>query len=300
MSNRNRYFQKFPLTEYDGKPALNITRRVAFNENVKGFITAFYTHTIPADERIETLAYNYYDDVDLDWLIYHANDIVDPYFQTPLTYQDFDNFIISKYGSIENAKQKTIHYKNNYESDSNIISTSAYNALPANEKKYYQPVLGAISIAGYERAEVDFIVSTNKLETFEISSADGEFIKDEIIQRTDDESSFAEVASSNSTNIIIHHVRGDFFANTDYTIVGKESNVVATVNANSFQLLQNVIPRSVDSDAPIEQQFDESVYYSPVSFYDYEEQLNEERREIYLVDTAYKQKLNDQLKELMK
>lgn len=300
MSNRTRYFEKFPLTEYNGIPSLNILKRVSFNENVKNFITAFYTHTVPADEKFEILAYNYYDDVDYDWLIYHANDIIDPYYQTPLTYDDFDRYIESKYGSIERAQRKTIYYRNNYRSDGSVLSPSAYNAKPAQEKKYWQPILSAISIAGYERAEVDFTVSTNKIETFDILSTNGTFIKNEVIKRDDDESTFAEITSANSTNLIIHHVRGDFSGNTNYTIVGEESGATATVNAASFQLLQNVIPRNVGVGISEGQQFDESVYYSPVSFYDYEEELNEQRREIYLVDTAYKQKLNDQLKELMK
>jgi len=286
MSRRNRYFEKFPLTEYNGKPALNILKRVAFNENVRNFITAFYTHTLPADEKIENVAYNYYDDVDFDWLIYHANDIVDPYFQTALTYDDFDNFIISKYGSLRNSKRKTIHYKNNYEGDPQILSSSAYNALQSGQKKYYQPVLSQTGIAGYERAEVDFIASTNKIESFDLVT-EGEFIDNEVIVR-DDDSSFAEISWSNTSSLVIRHVRGDFSDNTNYTIIGEESGVTATVNAESYTLLNEVIPTAEQS------------FYSPVSFYEYEEEENEERREIYLVQSDYKEKLNDQLKELMK
>lgn len=288
MSRRTRYFEKFPLTEYNGKPALNILKRVAFNEKVRNFITAFYTHTLPADEKIETVAYNYYDDVDYDWLIYHANDIVDPYYQTALTYEDFDNFIISKYGSLQRAKRKTIHYKNNYSGDEQMLSTSAFNALESGQKKYYQPVLSRIGIAGYERAEIDFITSTNKIESFDLTTSVGEFIDNEVIVRDDDESSFAEISWSNTSSLVIQHVRGDFSGNTNYTITGEESGATATVNADSYTLLNEVIP-------PAEQSF-----YSPVSFFEYEEELNEERREIYLVQNSYKEKLNDQLKELMK
>lgn len=287
MSERNRYFQKFPLTEYNGIPSTNIVKRVALNEQVRNFITAFYTHTMPTDEKFENVAYDYYGDVNLDWLIYHANDIVDPYYQEPLSYEDFDNFIQIKYGSIRNARQKTIHYKNNYENSDEILSMSAYVSKPAQEKKYWQPVLSQTGIAGYERSTQDFIVSTNRLETFDLTTDSGPFIKNEIIRKNDDEITFAEVASANSTNLILQHIRGDFSANTNYTITGDESGVTATVNANSFQLLQNVIPEG------------ESIYYSPVSFYDYEEELNEKRREIYLVDSSYSRILNEQLEQLL-
>lgn len=288
MSRRTRYFEKFPLTDYNGRPALNIMKRAVFNENVKNFITAFYTHTLPADEKIENVAYNYYDDVDYDWLIYHANDIVDPYFQTPLTYENFDDFIKEKYGSIQRAQRKTIHYKNSYEGDQTVLSTTAYAGLTDGQKKYYEPVLSQINIAGYERAEIDFITSTNKIESFDLVTSSDAFINNEIVKRDDDLNSFAEIAWVNTTSMVIKHVRGDFSGNTNFTITGEESGATATVNANSYSLLNETIPA------------DEQVYYSPISFYEYEEELNEQRREIYLVQTEYKEKLNDQLKELMK
>lgn len=286
MSQRNRYFEKFPLTEYNGIPALNIVKRAAFNENVRNFITAFYTHTMPTDEKYENVAYDYYGDVDLDWLIYHANDIIDPYYQRPLSYDDFDNYIISKYGSLSRAKQNTIHYHNNYEGNDEIISLSAYVSKLAQEKKYWQPVLSQFGIAGYERSAEDFIVSTNKIETFDLVTANGTFIKNEIIKRDDD--NIAQIASANTSSLIIQHIRGDFSSNTNYTITGSESGATATVNAETFQLLQNVIPEG------------EQVYYSPLSFYDYEEELNEARREIYLVDSSYAPNINEQLQNLLR
>lgn len=288
MSRRTRYFEKFPLTEYDSVPSVNILKRAAFNEKVKGFITAFYTHTIPAGERIENIAFNYYDDVDYDWLIYHANDIVDPYFQVPLSNEDFTNYIVQKYGSEQLARRKTIHYKNNYESDVQVLSTAGYAALATGQKKYWSPVLSTVGVSGYERAEEDFIASTNKIETFDILSVTGTFQKDEVIVQDSDSTSFAEVSSANTTNLIIRHVRGDFSANTNYTITGEQSGATATVNADSYALLSEVIPST------------EQVYYSPVSFYDYEEDLNEQRREIYLVQDSYRSTLNDQLKNLMR
>ena len=77
MSDREQYFRKFPLIPYNGVPSINILRRVDFNNNVKNFFTAFYSFNIQSGERIETIAHDYYEDVDLDWLIYLTNNIVD-------------------------------------------------------------------------------------------------------------------------------------------------------------------------------------------------------------------------------
>lgn len=288
MASRTQYFRKFPFIDYNGRIGVNITRRAAINENVKNFLTAFYTYTIPNSDRIEHVAYDYYNDINLDWLIYHANDIIDPYYQVSRNIEEFNNFIIDKYGSLRLARRKTIHYKNNYEGDTNTITTAAYQALSKEQKKYYQPVQNERGTIAYERAKIDFIISTNKIETFDVLNVSGTFRKNEVIVRDGDSTTFAEVSSVANTNLIIQHVRGDFSANTNYTITGEESGATATVNANSFQLLSSVVST------------DEQVYYSPISFYDYEEQLNEDRREIFLVDNIYSTTLNEQLTEIMR
>jgi len=288
MASRTEYFRKFPFIDYNGAISVNIVKRAALNENVKNFLTAFYTYTIPNSDRIEHVAYDYYDDVNLDWLIYHANDIIDPYYQTSRTIDEFNRFIADKYGSLRLAQRKTIHYKNNYESDTEIIPVSSYQSLSKGQKKYYQPVQNKNNTIGYERSKHDFIISTNKIETFDILNVSGNFIKNELIVRNDDNTTFAEVSSSNSNNLIIQHVRGDFSANTNYTITGEESGTTATVNAESIKLLSLTVGE------------DEQIFYSPVSFYDYEEQLNNDKQEIFLVDSIYSTTIDEQLTEIMR
>src|SRR5690606_25669681 len=58
----------------------------------------------------DTIAYKYYNDVTLDWVIFLINQIFDPFFQWPLSYQEFNEFIVKKYGSIENAMNTTFKY----------------------------------------------------------------------------------------------------------------------------------------------------------------------------------------------
>ena len=91
----NQYFQKFPLISYRDNISVDITRRVDFDSNIKSYIQAFYEYVLTEDQRIEDVAFNYYNDVDLDWLIYLSNDIIDPYFDVPLTNKQFDSYIIT-------------------------------------------------------------------------------------------------------------------------------------------------------------------------------------------------------------
>lgn len=286
MADRQAYFRKFPITVYRGIPALNLLRRVDFNSNVKNFYTAFYAHTVDAGERIETLAHDYYGDVDYDWLIYHANDIIDPYYGVPLEYDDFEKTVIKKYGSIERAKKRTAVYKTNYEGDIQIISVDVYNNLPGNKKKYWDPVFTALTLTGYERKSEDIYISTNRIISFSlVNEITTLFTNDETV--TADNGATATVSSCTNNYITLQHVSGDWNTTSNLTVTGDDSGVSAVFNHATYTLLQHVIPET------------EQIYFSKYSYYDLESDVNEQKREISLVDTGYAVTLNDQLDKLM-
>jgi len=288
MANNNRYFQKFPYVNYNDTIACNLMRRVNLNDNVKSFYTAFYPHTMQSGDRIDHVAFNYYDDVNFDWLIYHANDVIDPFYDVHLSTTDFERYIIKKYGTLRTAIRKVIKYRNNWRNDDTILSSAAYNSLPASQKKYWNPLMNAFGNVGYDRAEIDFYASTNKIESFDFASeSSGNFIAGENIVRDDDSESIAEVTWANTTSCVIQHVIGDFTSNTNYTVTGEQSGVTATVNAGTHLTIQNVIPE------------EEQVYYSRYTAYDEEFEENEAKRDIYLVDNVYSDKLNKQLSEIL-
>jgi hypothetical protein len=285
--NRNSYFSKFPVTTYNGAPALNIMRRVGFNDNLRFFVSAFYPQTIDLGERIDSIAFNYYDSVDFDWIIYHVNDILDPYFQTPLSDTVFENFIRKKYSSVRNAIRSIAFFRSNAAGDDRILSTAAFESLLGNEKKYWKPTFNALGVVGYERSDEEFIASTNKIVSFNFTEeTDGVLVKGEVVVDTANTLSTAEVTSANSSSCILKHVQGDFNANT--TIQGDKSLVEASIDSDTFKVLQEVIP------------INEQQYYSPVSFYTVEEEKNQDNQEIYLLDNIYRDKVNEKLTNLLK
>lgn len=288
MSERNQYFKKFPITIYNDTPSLNITRRVDFNSNIRNFYSAFYSFNITSGERIETIAHDYYGDVDLDWLIYQTNDIIDPYHDVALNYEDFERTIIKKYGSLRLAQLKTFCYRNNYRGDPSIISVGAYNNLTGDRKKYWKPQVGAFGVTGYERNEDEMYASTNRIISFSFTAtANTPFTTGEIVKDTQDRFS-ATVASCNTSYVTLQHIEGGWNPISDFDVVGDESNVTITFNAESYKLIQDVIPAN------------EQIYFSKYSYYDYEEEQNEARRDIYLIKDSYVEVINEQLDELMK
>ena len=294
--NRNSYFSKFPVTTYNGAPALNIMRRVGFNDNLRFFVSAFYPQTIDLGERIDSIAFNYYDSVDFDWIIYHVNDILDPYFQTPLSDIVFEDFIRKKYGSVRNAIRSIAFFRSNAAGDDRILSTAAFESLPGNEKKYWKPTFNALGVVGYERSDEEFIASTNRIVSFDFTEeTDGVLVKGEVVVNTANTLSTAEVTWANTTSCVLRHIQGDFsLANT--TIKGDQSLVEANIDSDTFTILREVIPVRNEGD----QQFNEQQYYSPVSFYTVEEEKNQDNQEIYLLDNIYRDKVNEKLTNLLK
>ena len=291
MSDRTQYFRKFPITIYNDTPSLNIMRRVDFNKNVKNFLSAFYSFETQDGQKPEILAYDYYDDVDLDWLIYLTNDVIDPYYDVALQQDDFDANIKKKYGSAPAAQKKVFLYRNNYRSDDQIITEGAYTALPGERKKYWEPIFNQLGIMGYRRAETEIYAATNKIISYSFTTtANTPFTKGEVVDFTSGSSSgSATVATSNTTYVTLQHITGDWSEMTsNFDVVGDTSNVTINFNYDSYTLIKDVIPAS------------EQVYFSQYSYYDYETDINEKKREIYLVDSDYAQRVNKQLDDLLK
>lgn len=105
------YFNNLPTIEYGKKIARNLITRPKIKEFILGNPNVIYDYVIKDGERPDTIANAYYGDSNFVWLIFLANNIVDPYYDWPLTQEQFKDFIIDKYGSVETAKSTIKHYK---------------------------------------------------------------------------------------------------------------------------------------------------------------------------------------------
>lgn len=92
-----KYFENFPIIEYQGRKVRDITRRNMFIKNVSTNPYLFLPYTVKEGERAEDIAEFYYGSVDYVWLVYLANNIIDPYHQWPMDVKTFNNYLIEKY-----------------------------------------------------------------------------------------------------------------------------------------------------------------------------------------------------------
>ena len=110
-------FNKWPTVSYDmlrkGNPIelTNVTLRFKLNELLLNKVAVMYQYNIQDGERADIIAEKYYEDSQLDWVIYLVNNIIDPQFDWPLDDQSFDRYIRKKYGSIEKAMQTNHAYE---------------------------------------------------------------------------------------------------------------------------------------------------------------------------------------------
>lgn len=124
------YFSHIPSIEYGTKVARNLITRPIIKQKILNNPNIIYDYVVKDGERPDIVADAYYGNVNYVWLIFLANDIVDPYYDWPLTTNQFEQFIIDKYGSIEASKDTTsttniIHYKHN--TKDTIISKDTYD-----------------------------------------------------------------------------------------------------------------------------------------------------------------------------
>ena len=95
-----KYFENFPIVEYNGKKVRDITRRNNFIKSISTNPMLFLPYTVKQNERAEDVAQFYYGSVDYVWLVYMANQIIGPYYEWPMDEETFNNYLIAKYGDV--------------------------------------------------------------------------------------------------------------------------------------------------------------------------------------------------------
>tara|TARA_B110000444_G_scaffold134253_1_gene126091 strand:+ start:255 stop:797 length:543 start_codon:yes stop_codon:yes gene_type:complete len=107
------YFDKFPLMAYDTvgkgdyKLVTNILKRVKLRSNLKNGLMIFDKYDIVSGENPEDIAFKYYGDAELHWVILMTNNITDRFYEWPMTQPAFDNFLTDKYGA---GNEDVIHH----------------------------------------------------------------------------------------------------------------------------------------------------------------------------------------------
>ena len=92
-------FNYYPYIKYNNvKANFILARAVLINDYLSDY-TKFYSYTVLEGERADVIAYNQYSDSSLDWVIYLANNIIDPYYDWVMSPSDFTAYLEDKYNT---------------------------------------------------------------------------------------------------------------------------------------------------------------------------------------------------------
>tara|TARA_B110001454_G_C12676209_1_gene415969 strand:+ start:194 stop:706 length:513 start_codon:yes stop_codon:yes gene_type:complete len=101
------YFTHFKTMGYDVRGSTqkrevdavtNILQRVRLKLDHVKYRALFAQHIIIDGETPEFLAYTFYGDSTLHWVILYAHQATNPYYDWPLTYHDLSKYVTKKYG----------------------------------------------------------------------------------------------------------------------------------------------------------------------------------------------------------
>jgi Base plate wedge protein 53 len=114
------YFAEMPNLTYTFDPnrikfqqLKNIFTRVDMLRSVLKNSLVYYQYPWKDGDTLENLAYKYYGDPLRHWIIVFANMIIDPYFDLPLSQNDFTNNVNLAFGSEAAAQQTLAFYQQN-------------------------------------------------------------------------------------------------------------------------------------------------------------------------------------------
>ena len=128
------YFKYFNRINYDVRGTkndanidviTNILQRVRLKANFIKNQAFFAQHHIVDGETPEYIAYKYYGDTELHWIVLYAQEATNPYYDWPLTYFQLKKFVDKKYGAAN--INNTHHYEDadKYQVDSTASGATA-------------------------------------------------------------------------------------------------------------------------------------------------------------------------------
>ena len=263
-----KYFRYFPTVEYNGKVVTDISRRVKIAEELSADPYLFMPYTITDDMRPEDVAYYYYGDVDKVWMVYLANNIIDPYTQWPLPSDSLELSIQKKYS------RATLTF-----GASAVDVTNDAITIVDHQYKTTDPVIystDGTAIGGLVNGSTYYVVRVGA-DTIKLSTSATNAINSTTINLT-------TVGSGN------HKIDRDI-----------------TVYLNSTTIYTNVIEVVNNTDPNIKTTFDSYLYntsliqseWTPVRAYEYEIEQNENKRTIWLINKDYAYRVENDLRDLM-
>ena len=107
------FFSRFPMMIYDVKNNDNykllpdILRRVKLRSAIRGSSMLFDTYDVRNGERPEDIAFKWFGNAELHWVILMTNNVTDRYYDWPMNDVQFQEYLTDKYGA---GSEDAVHH----------------------------------------------------------------------------------------------------------------------------------------------------------------------------------------------
>jgi hypothetical protein len=115
------YFRRLPDFEYvsrlpnakisDYVPVKNLFKKGKLREDIFQDLSVFTKYKIEGDDRPDNVAFKFYNNSNLDWLVLVCNNVINIQTEWPLPQNDFDRFVLDKYGDYDTLYNGVHHYE---------------------------------------------------------------------------------------------------------------------------------------------------------------------------------------------
>jgi hypothetical protein len=132
MSN---YFRRLPEFEYvsrlpdarigDYVRVKNLFKKGKIREDIFEDLAFFTKYKIIGNDRPDNVAFQVYEDSKLDWIVLLSNNIINVQTEWPLPQQQFDNYVLDKYGDYDTLYNGIHHYETVEEKNSQGVTIVA-------------------------------------------------------------------------------------------------------------------------------------------------------------------------------
>jgi hypothetical protein len=139
-----KYFTNFPKVKHTNEILVDITKRAKFLNTIAQNPNVYLPYTIKDGETVEEISYLYYGTVDYVWMIYLANNMIDPYKDWPMRDRELYAHIADKYkdeyeestGNTTYSAQDVLNWTQDATRNDNILF---YRSLDSDEEIKLSP-----------------------------------------------------------------------------------------------------------------------------------------------------------------
>jgi len=309
------YFRQVPNFEYvsrnkgeqnisDYVEVKNLFKKGRLREDIFGNLTFFEKYQIIGDDRPDNVAFKLYEDETLDWVVLLSNNILNHQTEWPLPQNIFDSVMLERYGSYDNLYSGVHHYET-----VEIKNSIGRTVLPAGIRT---PLSWKTNGNFLEiiNSKIDTLVGSASTTTVNVTMVNGILGLEENDQVTIDGVSEKQY---NGQYVVtgITSVSSDIVYGFTYSLPSipnivsptlstpRKEEVHYTVSEESLNPGNSYYYEYWDENLGYSVQIPSTAFVRAVTNYEYELEINEAKRNIYVLKAKYLNVLFNDMDSIM-